>query len=70
MERTFIKDLKTKIGQQVTLKGWLQTLRDQKSMHFLTPRYTQADLDQVPEAEILIHPDGEIRFSGIEPLQW
>lgn len=41
-----------------------------KSMHFLTPRYTQADLDQVPEAEILIHPDGEIRFSGIEPLQW
>ena len=26
MERTFIKDLKAKIGQEVTLKGWLQTL--------------------------------------------
>ena len=38
MERTFIKDLKTKIGQQVTLKGWLQTLRDQKSMQFLILR--------------------------------
>ena len=41
-----------------------------KSVHFLTPRYTQADLDQVPEAEILIQPDGEVRFSGIQPLQW
>ncbi len=38
MERTFIKDLKTKIGHQVTLKGWLQTLRDQKSMQFLILR--------------------------------
>ena len=38
MERTFIKDLKAKIGQEVTLKGWLQTLRDQKSMQFLILR--------------------------------
>ncbi len=38
MERTLIKDLKDKIGQQVTLKGWLQTLRDQKSMQFLILR--------------------------------
>ena len=35
MERTYIKDLKAKIGQEVTLKGRLQTLRDQKSMQFL-----------------------------------
>lgn len=41
-----------------------------KSVHFLTPRYTQADLDRVPEAEIIIQPDGEMRFSGIEPLRW
>jgi len=38
MERTNIVDLKTKIGQQVTIKGWLQTLRDQKSMQFLILR--------------------------------
>ncbi len=30
MERTFIKDLPHKIGETVQLKGWLQTLRDQK----------------------------------------
>ena len=38
MERTLIKDLREKIDQQVTLKGWLQTLRDQKSMQFLIIR--------------------------------
>ena len=38
MERTLIKDLKEKIDQQVTLKCWLQTLRDQKSMQFLVVR--------------------------------
>lgn len=38
MERTLIKDLREKIDQQVTLKGWLQTLRDQKSMQFLILR--------------------------------
>ncbi len=38
MERTMIKDLREKIDQQVTLKGWLQTLRDQKSMQFLILR--------------------------------
>lgn len=38
MERTLIKDLKDHIGEQVTLKGWLQTLRDQKSMQFIILR--------------------------------
>lgn len=41
-----------------------------KQIHFLTDRYTQADLDQVPQAEILLSPDGEIILSGIDPLQW
>jgi anaerobic ribonucleoside-triphosphate reductase activating protein len=41
-----------------------------KTAHFLSQRYTQADLDRVPPAEILIAPDGEMRFSGIEPLRW
>ncbi|NMB90157.1 MAG: radical SAM protein [Chloroflexi bacterium] len=41
-----------------------------KTLHFLTPRYTAADLQAVPPAEILLGPDGEIRLSGIDPLQW
>lgn len=41
-----------------------------KEVRFLTNRYSMADLDQVPEAEITISPDGEIRFSGIDPLRW
>jgi len=38
MERTLIKDLGNKIGEEVSIQGWLQTLRDQKSMQFLIIR--------------------------------
>ena len=38
MERTLIKDLLGKIGQQVKIQGWLQILRDQKSMQFMVLR--------------------------------
>jgi nondiscriminating aspartyl-tRNA synthetase len=38
MERTFIKDLRSQIGQSVKLQGWLQTLRDQKKIQFLILR--------------------------------
>ncbi len=38
MERTLIKDLRDHIEEQVTIKGWLQTLRDQKNMQFLIIR--------------------------------
>lgn len=41
-----------------------------KTVHFLSPRYSQIDLDQVPPAEIMIDANGEMRFSGIEPLRW
>jgi anaerobic ribonucleoside-triphosphate reductase activating protein len=41
-----------------------------KVLHFLTPRYSPADLAQIPEAEIILSPDGEIILSGIDPLQW
>jgi anaerobic ribonucleoside-triphosphate reductase activating protein len=41
-----------------------------KTAHFLTQRYSQRDLDQVPPAEVIIDPNGELRFSGIEPLHW
>lgn len=41
-----------------------------KSVHFITQRYSQRDLDCVPPAEVFIDPAGEMRFSGIEPLHW
>ena len=38
MERTLISDLPQHIDQEVTIQGWLQTLRDQKNMQFLIVR--------------------------------
>jgi len=38
MERTLIGDVKNKIGETVKIQGWLQKLRDQKSMQFLIMR--------------------------------
>lgn len=38
MKRTLIKDLNQHIGEQVTIQGWLHTLRDQKNMQFLIMR--------------------------------
>ncbi|GHJ35960.1 4Fe-4S single cluster domain-containing protein [Streptomyces sp. TS71-3] len=39
-----------------------------KTVHFLTDRYSPADLDAVPDAEVVIHPDGHVTFTGIDPL--
>lgn len=41
-----------------------------KTAHFLTGRYTPADLEGVPQAEVIISPDGDVILSGIDPLQW
>jgi anaerobic ribonucleoside-triphosphate reductase activating protein len=41
-----------------------------KVARFLTSRYTPADLEAVPQAEIIVNPDGEIILSGIDPLKW
>lgn len=38
MERTLIKDLKDKAGQQVRLQGWVQTVRTQGSIQFIVLR--------------------------------
>ena len=34
-ERTYIKDLKEKVGTEVTLKGWIDVRRDQGKLIFL-----------------------------------
>ncbi len=39
-----------------------------KTFHFFSERYTIADFTDLPEAEIIILPDGGIISSGIAPL--
>jgi anaerobic ribonucleoside-triphosphate reductase activating protein len=41
-----------------------------KTVHFLTGRYNLADLEAVPEAEVILTQNGEIIFSGINPVRW
>jgi anaerobic ribonucleoside-triphosphate reductase activating protein len=41
-----------------------------KTAHFLSGRYTMKDLETVPQAEIILTPDGEVLLSGIDPLHW
>ncbi len=41
-----------------------------QSVHLLTERYTLADLQSVPPAEVIITAEGEVMVSGIEPVRW
>lgn len=41
-----------------------------KTMHFFTNQYIPADFEDIPEAEVILGEDGELRFSGIDPLLW
>jgi anaerobic ribonucleoside-triphosphate reductase activating protein len=41
-----------------------------KTIHYLTNRYSLPNLEAIPEAEIIVKADGEILFSGIDPLIW
>jgi len=41
-----------------------------KTVHFLTARYTPADLEAVPAAEVVIAADGRVVVSGIDPVRW
>ena len=40
-----------------------------KTIHLFSDRYTLNDLDTVPDAEVIIHPDGQLVISGINPPQ-
>lgn len=59
MERTLIKDLPTKIGQNVKMQGWLHTLRDQKSMQFLVLR------DKTGQAQVAHWKKGNLELAEL-----
>lgn len=41
-----------------------------KRLYFFTNRYMTKDLEEIPQAEILISAEGEVKLSGIDPLHW
>lgn len=41
-----------------------------KSIHFLTNRYSLSDLQAIPSAEVIITREGEVMVSGIDPIGW
>jgi anaerobic ribonucleoside-triphosphate reductase activating protein len=53
--------------QQRRASGWRGSAN--KTVHLLTDRYTLADLDAVPPAEVVIAPDGTVTISGIDAIQ-
>jgi aspartyl/asparaginyl-tRNA synthetase len=38
VRRTFIEDLPGKVGEQATVRGWVQVVRDQKRVQFVVVR--------------------------------
>jgi anaerobic ribonucleoside-triphosphate reductase activating protein len=40
-----------------------------QTVHFLTDRYTLADLEAVPSSEVILTPEGEALVSGIRPVR-
>lgn len=39
-------------------------------VHLLTDRYSAADIDAVPDAEVVIDAAGGLTLSGVDPLRW
>jgi len=56
-------------GRFIQSKRLARDLRgsSNKTFHFFTTRYTAKDFESVPEAEIVITPDGKLLISGINP---
>lgn len=73
MERTMIGSLRQRIGETVTIQGWLHILRDQKKMQFLVLRDSSGSVQVVNEkaanpslAELIskTNPESVLTLSG------
>jgi len=62
MQRTYIKDLKQKTGEKVTIKGFVQTLRNQGSIAFIILR------DVTGTAQCVVLKNVEAAFSTAKEL--
>ncbi|MEK9185578.1 MAG: OB-fold nucleic acid binding domain-containing protein, partial [Patescibacteria group bacterium] len=59
MQRTYIKDLKRQVGQEVSISGWVDVVRDQGKMIFFDFR----DATGVVQGVVLTNHLGEINQS-------
>lgn len=41
-----------------------------KTVHFLSHRYSQADLLETPDAEVILDGGGQVTLTGIRPVHW
>jgi anaerobic ribonucleoside-triphosphate reductase activating protein len=41
-----------------------------KTVHLLSYRYTMADIQAVPPAEVIVTATGDVLMSGIDPVRW
>lgn len=59
-------------GRYDEMQYLAQTLRGSanKTVHFFSERYQQADFDQVPESEVILDVDGSMVFTGVAPMMW
>jgi hypothetical protein len=59
-------------GRYVAEKRIARDLRgsSNKMLYLLSVRYSEQEMQAVPEAEIVISQTGEIMLSGIDPLRW
>lgn len=63
MTRCMISDLKSFVGQTVTIQGWVQTIRDQKKMQFLIVRDSTGMVQVVLEK--LLNPSLADRITSL-----
>ena len=52
MQRTFVKDLPSLIGQRATVNGFVEAVRDQKRMQFVIGRHITAGVQAIPHKKI------------------
>ena len=70
--RTLLKNVDVLIaGRYDAAQRLMHNLRGSanQTIHFLTNRYSTADLQTIPSAEVIITPDGEVMVSGVDPIR-
>lgn len=64
MQRTYIKDLKEKIGQEVVIKGWVDTVRSHGKLTFLDVRDMTGKIQGVLNDKLDVSVESVIELAG------